>query len=82
MSTTSANIDFHKAIMENPRFISGEIDTHFIEKEKTLFKNLMEISARERPLSEKLILSDDQKKKAAVIAAATAAAIIRNQQKG
>lgn len=70
------NIDFHKTIMENPRFIAGEIDTHFIEKEKTLFEDLKAISAREMSLAEKLMPTEDKKKKAAIIAAATAAAAI------
>ena len=70
------NIDFHKTIMENPRFIAGEIDTHFIEKEKTLFEDLKAISAREMSLAEKLMPKEDKKKKAAIIAAATAAAAI------
>ena len=45
------NLDFHKTIMDNPRFVAGEIDTHFIEKEKTLFDDLKAISAREMPLA-------------------------------
>jgi pyruvate carboxylase subunit A len=63
--------------MDNPRFVAGEIDTHFIEKEKTLFDDLKAISAREMPLADKLISGQDKAKKAALIAASTAAAIIQ-----
>ncbi len=76
------NLDFHKAIMENPRFISGEIDTHFIEKEKTLFDDLQAITARETPLADKLISSADKAKKAALIAASAAAAIVQSKASG
>ena len=74
------NIDFHKAIMENPRFVTGDIDTHFIEKEKTLFDDLKAISARESQLADKLISSQDKAKKAALIAASAAAAILTKTQ--
>jgi len=72
------NIDFHKAIMENPRFIAGDIDTHFIKKEETLFEDLKAMSTAETSLSEKLMQSDEKKKKAAVVAASAAAAVIRS----
>jgi pyruvate carboxylase subunit A len=73
------NLDFHKAIMDNPRFVAGEIDTHFIEKEKTLFDDLKAISAREKTLADKLISTQDKAKKAALIAASTAAAILQKK---
>ena len=76
------NLDFHKAIMDNPRFVAGEIDTHFIEKEKTLFDDLQAITARETPLADKLISSADKAKKAALIAASTAAAILQSKASG
>jgi pyruvate carboxylase subunit A len=72
------NIDFHKAVMENPRFIAGEIDTHFIKKEETLFEDLKAISAAEASLCDKLMQTDDKMKKAAIVAASAAAAIIRS----
>jgi len=76
----TTNIDFHKAILANPRFMAGAIDTHFIENEPTLFDDFAKISAQEASLAEKLTLSDESKKKAAIIAAAAASAIIQTQQ--
>ena len=73
------NIDLHKTIMDNPRFIAGDIDTHFIEKEKTLFDDLKAISDGELSLADKLISSQDKSKKAALIAASTAAAILQKR---
>ena len=48
------NIPFHKAVMENPRFQSGELGTHFITQETTLIDDMIAIMAREQPLEEKL----------------------------
>jgi pyruvate carboxylase subunit A len=76
------NIDFHKAIMDNPRFIAGDIDTHFIDKEKTLFDDLKAITEREPPLTDKLISSQDKARKAAIIAASSAAAILIQKTSG
>jgi pyruvate carboxylase subunit A len=65
------NILFHRAVMENPRFIAGEIDTHFIERETTLFDDVTHIAAREMTLAEKMPAGSDKKKIAAMAAAAT-----------
>jgi pyruvate carboxylase subunit A len=70
------NLDFHKAIMDNPRFVAGDIDTHFIDKEKTLFDDLKAKAEGAPPLADKLISPQDTAKKAALIAASTAAAIL------
>jgi pyruvate carboxylase subunit A len=48
------NIPFHKAVMENPRFVKGELGTHFIEKETTLLEDMKRIAEREKPLVDKL----------------------------
>jgi pyruvate carboxylase subunit A len=67
------NIPFHKAVMENKRFQSGELGTHFITQEKTtLIDDMRAIMAREKPLEEKLSQVFDDSKRAAAIAAAVA----------
>ena len=66
------NIPFHKAVMENPRFRSGELGTHFITQETTLIDDMQAIMAREKPLEEKLSQVFDDSKRAAAVAAAVA----------
>ena len=67
------NIDFHKAIMENPSFMKGELETHFIDRETDLLNDMKRIVERERPLEEKLSQIFDERRK---IAAASAVAVI------
>ena len=66
------NIPFHKAVMENPRFVDGELSTHFIENETTLLEDMQSIIEREKPLEEKLTSVFDQKRRVAAIAAVAA----------
>ena len=66
------NIPFHKAVMENPRFVKGELSTHFIGSETTLLEDMKKIIEREKPLEEKLSGIFDDRKKVAAIAAVTA----------
>ncbi|MBN1691067.1 MAG: acetyl-CoA carboxylase biotin carboxylase subunit [Dehalococcoidia bacterium] len=66
------NIPFHKAVMENARFRSGELGTHFITQETTLIDDMQAIMAREKPLEEKLSQVFDDSKRAAAVAAAVA----------
>ncbi len=66
------NIPFHKAVMENRRFVSGELGTHFITQETTLIDDMLAIMAREQPLEEKLSQVFDESKRAAAIAATAA----------
>ncbi|MBI2855122.1 MAG: acetyl-CoA carboxylase biotin carboxylase subunit [Chloroflexi bacterium] len=66
------NIPFHKAVMENPRFVAGELGTHFIDSETTLLEDMRRINEREKPLEEKLSQIFDDKKRVAAIAAVTA----------
>ena len=66
------NIPFHKAVMENPRFIMGELSTHFIDMETTLLDDMKKIMEREKPLEEKLSRIFEEKSKIAAIAAVTA----------
>jgi pyruvate carboxylase subunit A len=60
--------------MENPRFMTGDLSTHFIEHETTLLEDMKRIMAREQPLETKLSQIFETKKKAAAIAAVTAIA--------
>ena len=48
------NIPFHKAVMENRRFVAGDLGTMFIENETTLIEDMKKIMTREQPLQEKL----------------------------
>lgn len=66
------NIPFHKAVMENPRFVKGELSTHFIESETSLLEDMKRIIEREKPLEERLSQIFDERKRVAAIAAVTA----------
>ena len=66
------NIPFHKAVMENPRFISGELGTHFIESEPTILEDMKKIIEREKPFEERLSQIFDERKRVASIAAVAA----------
>jgi pyruvate carboxylase subunit A len=66
------NIPFHKAVMENPRFISGELSTHFIETEPTILEDMKAIIEREKPFEDRLSQIFDEKKRIAAIAAIAA----------
>ncbi len=66
------NIPFHKAVMENPRFVKGELGTHFIERETTVMDEMKRMIEREKPFEEKLFRPFEEKRKIAAIAAAAA----------
>ena len=66
------NIPFHKAVMENPRFVAGELGTHFIESETTLMDDMKQLMACEKSLGEKASDNVSEKKKIAAIAAVSA----------
>jgi pyruvate carboxylase subunit A len=66
------NIPFHKAVMENPRFVKGELGTHFIDSETTLMDDMKRISEREKTLEEKLSHVSEERRRIAAIAAVTA----------
>ena len=68
------NIPFHKAVMENPRFVAGELSTHFITTETTLLDDMRRIQDREKPLEEKLVQVFQEKRRVAAIVAATSVA--------
>lgn len=48
------NIILHKAIMENPRFVAGNLETGFIKRETGLQVNMRRIAERDFPLIERL----------------------------
>ncbi|MFC1976925.1 acetyl-CoA carboxylase biotin carboxylase subunit [Chloroflexota bacterium] len=67
----TTNISFHKAVLENPHFVSGELGTHFITRETTLLDDMLVIEEREKPLEEKLTQIFSERKRVAAIAAVT-----------
>jgi pyruvate carboxylase subunit A len=66
------NIPFHKAVMENPRFVKGELGTHFIDRETTLMDDMKRIMKREKSLEERLSRLFEDKKRIAAVAAVAA----------
>lgn len=66
------NIPFHKAVMENERFVNGELGTHFIDRETTLLDDMQRIMQREKPLDEKLSRIFEEKRRIAAISAVAA----------
>ena len=66
------NISFHQAVMENPRFVKGDLGTHFIESETTLMEDMKRNMERENPLEERLPHPAEEKKRIAAIAAVAA----------
>jgi pyruvate carboxylase subunit A len=66
------NIPFHRAVMENARFVMGELETHFIDMETTLMDDLRMIAEREKSLEERLPRVSHDKKRIAAIAAVAA----------
>jgi pyruvate carboxylase subunit A len=76
------NIPFHKAVMENPRFVRGELGTHFIDREATLLEDMKRIIEREKPLEEKLSHLLEEKKRIAAISAVAAFSQMRRQMEG
>jgi pyruvate carboxylase subunit A len=67
------NIPFHKVVMENPRFVKGELGTHFIDSETTLLEEMKRMMEREKPLETRISHPFEGKKRVAAIAAAAAA---------
>jgi pyruvate carboxylase subunit A len=68
------NIPFHMAVMENARFLSGNLDTHFIEQETSLLEEVKRIIADRPTLEEKLPKASGNAKKVAAISAVAAIA--------
>jgi len=74
------NMPFHKAVMKNPRFIKGDIGTHFIEEERGLLDDIKTIIEREQTLADKLNLKSAQKARVAAIAASAVLTQMYQQQ--
>jgi len=74
------NIPFHKAVMENPRFMKGELGTHFIDNETTLIEDMKRIMEQEKPLEEKLSHLFEEKKRIAAISAVAAVTQMYHQR--
>ncbi len=70
-----SNIPFHRAVMENERFIKGELSTHFIAREASLLEDMKRIAEQRKPLQDKVSHHYDDKKK--MVAVAVAAAMAR-----
>ena len=66
------NIPFHMAVMENPRYVEGELETGFIDRETGLFDDIKRIVEQGDSLGEKLPQPFSEKKKIAAIAAVAA----------
>jgi pyruvate carboxylase subunit A len=79
ISGVKTNIPFHLAVMENPRYVAGDLDTGFIDREAGLFDHIKRISEQENFLGGKLPQALSDKKKIAAIAAV--AAVTRIQQR-
>jgi pyruvate carboxylase subunit A len=75
-----SNIPFHKAVMENPRFIKGQLGTHFIDRETTLIDDMKRMMKREKPLEEKLSHIEDKMRIAAISAVAAITQMRRHAQ--
>ena len=67
-----SNIPFHRAVMENQRFVKGDLGTHFIEEETGLSDDMKRIIEREKPLEERVLHLSEENRKIAAIAAVTA----------
>jgi pyruvate carboxylase subunit A len=74
ISGVKCNIPFHLAVMENRRFIEGELGTHFIETETSLADDMKRIAGQWKPFHGEGFPSLEAKKKAAAIAAAAVVA--------
>jgi pyruvate carboxylase subunit A len=73
------NIPFHRAVMENPRFVEGKLETGFIERETGLLDDIKRILEQGNSLGERLPQSVLEKKKIAAIAAAAAVTRMRRR---
>ena len=75
------NIPFLKAVLQNPRFIAGDLGTQFITRETSLLDDMKRIMEVEQPLEEKLSHIFQQKSRIAAIAAASVISQAYGQQK-
>jgi len=66
------NIPFHMAVMENPRYMEGNLDTGFLDREVGLFDDIKRILEEGYSLGQKFPEPFSEKKKIAAIAAVAA----------
>ncbi len=78
---TRTNIPFHMAVMKNPRFILGQIGTHFIEEESGLMEEIKAIAAQRPTLADKLPCTSAQKGRVAAMAATAVVTRMYHRQK-
>lgn len=71
------NIPFHKAVMNNPSFVAGDLGTHFIDRETHLIEDMKRIMEEEKQLEQKLSGIFDERR---VVAASAVAAILTQLQ--
>lgn len=67
--------------MENPRFVKGELGTHFIESETALLDDMKRIMEQDQTLEEKLPRQFEERKRIAAIAAVTAVTRMQSDHK-
>ena len=72
ISGVRTNIPFHLAVLENQRYLKGDLDTGFIDRETGLFADIRGIMDQGEFLGQKLPKALLEKKKIAAIVAATA----------
>ncbi len=66
----TTNIPFHKAVMNDPVFVKGELSTHYIEEQEHLSEDMRRDIQEAKSLQEKLMgIFKDDRKAAAVTAA-------------
>lgn len=76
------NLPFHKAVMNNPRFVKGELGTHFIDSETNLIEEMRRIIQSEKSLEEKIASVSEEKKRVAAISAVAAFTQMLGQVQG
>jgi len=67
-----SSIPFHQAVMENPRFVEGELGTHFLEREPTLWDEMRRIAGSGESLGSRLPRRTHEAARIAAMAAVTA----------
>ncbi len=80
ISGVRTNIPFHKAVMKNVRFVKGDINTHFIEKETGLLDDIKTILEKEQILGDRLSIISSKKARIAAIAASVAVTQMYNKK--
>ena len=75
---SGSNVAFHLAVMQHPRFVRGELDTHFIEHETGLAEEVRAILERGDRLGERLPAAHRERARVAAIAAATTVVRMRH----